>query len=154
MCPRSDGCTTTESWSIRAPTSGWIFFDREHLFEDRPVVGVQHEPVGRVHRQLQASVAGHRLGDVDQQGVRHRVAAVPQQRVDHLLGVVAGGPRVPEPERGDAVGVDVLRCAFELGERRDRVPALVGERMVDLQQQRLVALDDQRTVGHAGSLEA
>src|SRR5690606_6882415 len=66
----------------------------------------------------------------------------------HLLGVVARGARVPERERGDPVGVDVLGGAFELGERGDGGPRGGGVRVVDLEQQRLVGLDDQRPVGH------
>ena len=40
--------------------------------------------------------------------------------VDHLLGVVPGGPRVPQAQRGQPVGVHVLGRALQLGERRDR----------------------------------
>ena len=57
-----------------------------------------------------------------------------------------GGSCVPEAQRGHPVGVDVLGGALELGERGDRPPRLLGARVVDLQQQRLVALDDQRAV--------
>ena len=94
--------------------------------------------------ELQPAEPRHRLGDVDEQRVRDGVAAVAQQDVDDLLGVVAGGAGVPEPERGEAIGVDVLRRALELGERRDRAAARVGVGVVDLEQQRLVALDDER----------
>ena len=74
----------------------------------------------RVLHQLQAPVAIHGVGDVDQQRVRHRVAAVANQRVDDLLGIVTGRPRVPQPQRRQPVGVDVLGRALEFGERRDR----------------------------------
>ena len=47
--------------------------------------------------QLQTAVAVHRVGDVDEQRVRHGVAAEPHQRIDDLLGVVPGGARVPQP---------------------------------------------------------
>ena len=62
---------------------------------------------------------------------------------------MAGGPRVPQRQAGDAVGVDVLGSALEFGERRQRGPRLVGELVVGLQQHRLVGLHDERTVGHA-----
>ena len=42
--------------------------------------------------------------------MRDGVAAVGEQRVDDLLGVVPGGPRVPQPQRRQPVGVDVLRA--------------------------------------------
>src|SRR5690606_29998560 len=53
----------------------------------------------------------------------------------------------PQGERRHAVGVDVLGRPFEFGERGDLLAAGVGQRVVDLQQQRLVGLDDERTVG-------
>jgi hypothetical protein len=40
--------------------------------------------------------------------VRDGVAAELQQDVDDLLGVVPGGARVPQTERRQPVGVDVL----------------------------------------------
>ena len=108
----------------------------------------------RVLLQPQPAVARHRLGDVDEQRVRDGVAAVLQQRVDHLLGVVAGGAGVPEPERRQPVGVDVLRRPLELGERRDRLAAVRRALVVDLEQQRLVGLDDEGSVIHCSSATA
>ena len=123
----------------------------QHLLQHRPVGGRQHEPVRRVLLQPQPPVAGHGVGDVHEQGVRHGVAGVPQQRVDDLLGVVPGGAGVPQGERRHAVGVDVLGRPFEFGERGDLLAAGVGQRVVDLQQQGLVGLDDERTVGQGES---
>ena len=99
--------------------------------------------------EAQPAVAGHGLGDVDEQGVRDGVAAEVQQGVHDLLGVVAGGARVPEAERGQPVGVDVLGGALELRERRDRLAAVLGALVVDLEEQRLVGLDDEGSVVHA-----
>ena len=113
-----------------------------------PVQAAQHQAVRRVVDQLQPAVPVHRLGDVDQQRVRHRVARVLEQRVDHALGVVAGGAGVPQPERGQPVGVHVLGRALQLGERRDRHPAGLRVRVVDLEQQGLVGLHDQWSAGH------
>ena len=124
----------------------------QHLLEHRAVVGDQHQPVDRVLLQPQPAVAGHRLGDVDEQRVRYGVPAVLEQRVDDLLGVVAGGAGVPEAERRQPVGVHVLGRALELGERRDRLAAVRGALVVDLEQQRLVGLDDQGAVIHRASL--
>src|SRR3712207_6878134 len=44
--------------------------------------------------------------------------------------------------------VHVLGGALQLGERRDRRAAVAGGRVVDLEQQRLVRLDDQGAVRH------
>jgi len=71
-----------------------------------------------------------------------------------LLGIVAGGPGVPQPEWREPVGVDVLGAALELGERRDGAPALGRDRVVDLQQQGLVGLDDQGAVVHLASVRS
>ena len=104
----------------------------------------------RVVEQLEPPVAAHRVGDIDEQSVRHGVAAVAEQRVDDLLGVMPGGAGVPQSERGEPVRVDVLGCALELGERCDGEAALLGQIVIDLEQQSLVGLDDERSVSHAG----
>ena len=98
--------------------------------------------------QRQPAVAGHGLGHIDQERVGNRVARVAQQRVHHELGVVTRGPCVPQAQRRDAVGVDVLGGALQLSERRDGVAALLTLCVVDLQEERLVTLHDQRPVGH------
>ena len=121
----------------------------QHLFEHGDVDGLEHQAVLGVLHQLQPTVPGHRLGHVDQQRMRHRVARVLQQHVDHLLGVVPGSPRVPQPQRGQPVGVHVLGSSLQFGERCDRPSARGGLIVVDLQQQRLVALDDQWSVTHS-----
>ena len=108
------------SSSIRSPSIGAIFFCRSTSSSTARSRRDQHQAVRRVLGQLQPAVAVHRVGDVDQQRVRHGVAAEADQRVDDLLGVVAGGAGVPQPQRGQPVGVDVLGGALELGERRDR----------------------------------
>ncbi|GAA3050149.1 hypothetical protein GCM10020000_33630 [Streptomyces olivoverticillatus] len=68
------------------------------------------------------------------------------ERVDHLLGVVPGGPRVPQTERRHPVGVDVLGGPLQLGEGRDGTPARIGLLVVDLEQERFVRLDDEGSV--------
>ena len=120
----------------------------QHLLEDRPVGRAQDQPVGRVLLDRQSPVAGHRLGDVDEKALRHGIPAVSQERVDDLLGIVAGGTSVPEPERGDAIGVDVFRSALKFGERSDVAARGLGSLVVDLQQEGFVALDDERPAGH------
>jgi hypothetical protein len=127
------------------------FFDRRISSSTGSVAGLQDQAVGGVLEEAQPAVAGHRLGDVDQQGVRHRVAGVLHERVHDLLGVVPGGAGVPQAERGHPVGVDVLGGALQLGERRDGAAARLGLLVVDLEQERLVALDDERSVHAPGS---
>ena len=81
----------------------------EYLFEHRTIGGHQDQSVDGVLLQPQAAEAGNRLGDVDEHGVGHGVARVLQQGVDDLLGVVPRSPSVPEPQRRQAVGMNVLR---------------------------------------------
>jgi hypothetical protein len=118
----------------------------DDLLEHRAVGAGEHQPVHRVVGQGEPAEAVHGVGDVDQQRVRHRVAGETHQRIDDLLGVVPGGAGVPQRERGDPVGVHVLGGALQLRERRDGRAALAGQRMVDLEEQGLVRLDDQGAV--------
>ena len=120
----------------------------QHLLEHRAISRDEHQAVGRVLLEPEPPVPRHRLGDIDEQRVRDGVARVLEQDVDDLLGVVAGGPCVPQRQRRHPVGVHVLRCALELRERRDRPSARSAVGMVDLEQQRAVGLDDERAVGH------
>src|SRR5699024_12515602 len=64
------------------------------------------------------------------------------------LGVVPGGAGVPQPQRGEPVGVHVLRGALQLRERGDRAAALGRLVVLDLEEEGLVGLDDQWAVGH------
>ncbi len=80
--------------------------------------------------------------------MRDRVTGEADECVNDLFGVVTGSPGIPERQRRDPVGVDVLGGAFQLRERGDRGPRLASQRMVDFQQQGLVRLDDQRSIGH------
>ena len=60
----------------------------------------------------------------------------------------AGGAGIPQPQRRQAVGVHVLGGSLEFGEHGDLTPALLRLRVIDLQEQRVIALHDQRTVSH------
>ena len=124
----------------------------DDLLENGPVDAAQHQPVRRALVQPEAAVASHRLRHVDEQRVRNGIATERQQHVDHLLRVVTGGARVPQPQRRQPVGVDVLRTALELRKRRDRLPARVRLLMVDLEQQSLVRLDNQGAIIHKRSI--
>ena len=82
---------------------------------------------------------------------RHRELRVQRSSVrEHVLGVVAGRARVPQSESGDAVGVDVLGGALELGEDREFVSRVFRVRMRDLEQHGAVALHDEGAVRHNG----
>ncbi len=123
----------------------------------------QHRGVGRGQQQLavtvfadtvaldgQPAVAADRLADVDGHRRRHREARPALKRGEHVVGVVAGGARVPQSEPGDAVRVDVLGGTFELREDGEFVARRFGVRVCDFQQHSPVALHDERTVSHKG----
>ena len=120
----------------------------QHFGEDCPVGAHEDEPVHGMLVEPQPAVARHRLGDVDEHRMRDGVPAVPEQCVDDRLGVVAGGTGVPQSERRQPVGVDVLGCPLELGERRDLATRVLGGRVVHLEEEGFVRLDDERAVGH------
>jgi hypothetical protein len=134
----------------RAPSSGADLLLPEDLLQHRPVERDEHQPVSGVVGQLETAVAAHRVDDVDEQRLRHGVAGVADERVDDLLRVVPGRAGVPQRERGDPVGVHVLGRALQLGERRDRDAGGRGVGVVDLEQERLVGLDDEWSIGHGG----
>jgi hypothetical protein len=87
----------------------------------------------RIKLELQSAVTGHRLCDVDEQGMGHRVSRVPEKHVDDSFGVLSSSTCVPQAEWCQAVGMYVLRCAFEFGERCNRAPTLVSQRMIGLE---------------------
>ena len=120
----------------------------DDLLEHRLVEAAEHQPVNRVLVEPEPAVARHRLRDVDEQRVRNGIAAEGQQHVDHLLGVVPGGARVPQPQRRQPVGVDVLGAALQLGEGSNRLATGISLFVVDLEQQGLVRLDDQGAIIH------
>jgi hypothetical protein len=120
----------------------------QHFFEHRAVQAHQGQSVDRAFHQLQPTVAGHRVDDVDQQRLRNRVARKADQCVDDLLGVVARGAGIPQRQWRDPVGVHVLGGAFQLRERCDRGARRTGEIVVDFEQHRFIGLHDQRSVCH------
>ena len=118
-------------------------FGAHDLFEDRHIRGVQDQSMGRIGDQLQAAVAVHGLGDLGEQGVGHRESRVGDEDVD-------GGSGVPQGQRGDPVGVDVLGRSLQLGEGGDVAAGVLGAGVGDLQKDRLVGLDDQGAIGRRG----
>ncbi len=125
----------------------------QHFLEHRAIGAVQDELVS-VLRQGEPAVAVHRVGDVHEQGVGHGIPAVRDEGVDDLLGVVSRGAGIPQAERSEPVGVHVLGRAFQLGKRCDGPARRLSVRVVDLEQECLVALNDQGSVSHGVSINA
>ena len=116
------------------------------LFEQRAVLGDQPKlPVDA--RQPDPAVTAHQLAQVGRHVGGQRKLREPLECLDHRVRRHAGGRRVPERERRQTIGVNVLRALLQLGERRDRVAGLGVQRVVNLQQDRAVSLHDQRIGG-------
>ncbi len=127
------------------------FLVPQHFFQYGPIETDQHQTVRGMFHQLEPAVAGHGLDHIDQQRLRYRVTRIVDQRVDNLLGVVAGRAGIPQRQRCHPIGVHMFGCAFEFGERCDRLPRGIGLLVVHLQQQGFVALHDERSVRHGTS---
>ena len=98
--------------------------------------------------QPQPAVALGLLAQLADDVARWGEAGVPLQGGDHVVGAVARGPGVPHRERGDAVGVHVLGAFDQLGEAQQVVAGVGVAGVVHLQQEGVVALNDQGAVGH------
>ena len=115
------------------------------LGEHGTVTGGESEhPIG-VSFDDQPAVASDRFADVDGDTLGNRKLGVFLERFDHLLGAVAGGAGVPEPESGDAVGVHVLGGSLEFGENGEIVSGVFGKRMPDFEKHGAIALHDHRS---------
>ena len=84
--------------------------------------------------------------------MRHGIPAVGDQSVDDLLGVVSGCAGIPEAKWSQPIGVDVLGRAFQLGERCNGPTRCDSIGVVDLEKERLVALNNQGSVSHVMSV--
>ena len=80
-----------------------------HLFEDGRVGGGERQSAAvEVTHDHQPAVATHLVVDLGEHRRRHRVLGEPGQRRRHLARAQPGRSRIPQAERGDPVGVDVL----------------------------------------------
>src|SRR5262249_54587102 len=91
--------------------------------------------------------ARHQLGDVGGEVVRQRELAEPPQHVEHLVGGHPRGGGVPQRQRRQPVGVDVLGALLQLGERGEGVAGLGVPRVVHLHQNGAIPLNNQRVGG-------
>ena len=74
--------------------------------------------------------------------MRNGVARIFKKSIDYLFGIVASGAGVPESEVSESVGMNMFRRAFEFSEWRDCAAAIGREWMINIKEERLIALDD------------
>ena len=115
----------------RGSQHGGYFFVPGDFGNDGGFRRFQNEPVGWVFVKLDPAIATHGLHDVNKQGVGNGEARVAFQDVDKLFCIVTGGAGVPHGKRGDAVGVNMLRGAFQFREGREGGAGFVGKGMID-----------------------
>src|ERR1019366_7344389 len=125
----------------------------QHLFKHWAVGAVQDKLV-TVLGQAESSVPVHRVCDVHEQGVGDRVTAVGDEGVDDLFGVVPSRAGIPQAQWSQPVGVHMLGCALQLGEGCDSPARRLSVGVVDLQQECLVALNNQGSVNHGVPVNA
>ena len=118
-------------------------FGSQHLGEHGLVRRHQDESEGGVLLDAQPAVTRHRLGDVDEESGGHRITGVPHEGVDDLFGVVPSGHRIPQTQWGQSVGVDVFGSPFQLRKGGDGMTALVRQRVIHLQQEGAIGLDNE-----------
>ena len=102
----------------------------------------QETPV--IPRQLQFSVAPGVVGNLDFDVTRHIVLGEPAQLVADPFGGHAGGTRVPDRERRDSIGVNMLGRLHKLCEAGQCIPSLDVGRTIHFDQNRKVTLHDER----------
>jgi len=113
------------------------------LFEQGSVGRDQNE-VGVATLQPHTAVSTHQLLEVDRKIRRERKLAESRQRVDHLIGGEPGSGRVPQRQGGESIRVDMLGAFLQFREWSKRVAGLGVERVIDLQKDGSVPLDDER----------
>ena len=115
------------------------------VVQQRGVGGFENQAVHGRTGQHQHPEAVHEVDDFQQEFVRDGVFGVFEQGVDDGFGVVAGGARVPQSQRGDGVRVNVFGCARKLGERRDGRCCFGRVGVAGFQKDCAVGLDDEGT---------
>ena len=106
----------------------------------------QGQPVDRMVDEREHTETVHDVDDVDEEFVRDRVLREFEEHVDDGFGIMTAGACVPQSQRSDLIGVDVLRGPRQLCERGDRHGRLDGEGMSRFQQHSPIGLHDQRTI--------
>src|SRR5882762_1814561 len=122
---------------------------------EHPSRNAQHQ-TAVIPRQLQFSVALRVLRNFNLDMTRHIVLREPAQLLADRFDRHAGGTRVPDGERRDAIRVNMLGRLHQFGKTRERIPRLDIARTVDLDQNRVVTLHYEgifvSSEGHAFSL--
>ena len=117
--------------------------------EDDRVVGGDGEVLAIGH-EFQPTVARHVVVHVGEDVAGDLILGEGEQLSLHLLGLPAERGGVPERERGNPVGVDVLGRLHQLRKAAEGVARLFELRGVGLEQDGLVGLNDDGVFGSKG----
>ena len=98
-------------------------------------------------QETRATVAAELLAHEVEHERRDGVAGECGQAAGDVVAVEPHGGGVPQRQRREAIGVDVLGGLLELGETGQEVAPAFVRRPGHLEEDRAVALDDERTIG-------
>ena len=90
------------------------------LFE-QGAIGRDQDEIFALAFEPHAAVSADQLAEIDRQIGRDGEFAEAIEDGDHRFGLEAGGGGIPERERAEAIGVDVLGAFLQLGEGGERV---------------------------------
>lgn len=106
------------------------------------VMGAEAESVF-VGFEDEAAVTAGELDNFVLERVGNGEFAVGAEDFNHALCGHAGGGGVPDGERGDAVGMNVFRAFFELGEESEMIARRGIERVIHFKEDGTIALHDE-----------
>ena len=117
--------------------------------EDDRVVGGDGE-VFAIGHQLEPAVPRHVVVHVGEDVAGDLILGECEELPLHLLGLPAERGGIPEGERGNPIGVDVLGRLHQFGKAAECVTGLFELRGVGLEQDGLVGLNDDGVFGSKG----
>ena len=115
----------------------------QYLGNQRGVVRFQQQ-IPLLLDQLDAPIAADILAHFGHNIARDGVLAIACKLVQDLLRIHAARCRIPEGERGEAIGVDMFWRFLQLGKLRQRITGLRMLWMIYFEQNSTITLHDNR----------
>jgi hypothetical protein len=124
---------------------GHHVFAAGNLFGERLLVGLEHQ-AALIAQQFHAAIARGVIADLEEHVLRDRVLGKADEGLDDFVGRDTGRAGIPDGERGDAVGVNVLGSFHELREAGQAIAGGGVMRAGDFGEDGVIALHDQRVL--------